>query len=323
MTNIVHETLVLPALVLVELDGSDLSPVNLSVMGAVARLREFIHVEVDLLIAGKDCAQAAIAAALIPGVRQVLVTDVDSCAHQLPENLAPWIAEQAKTYSYVLIGATTFGKNLLPSIAALLDTQPITDIVAIESASIFKRNIYAGSGLATVSTQQPIKLLSIRASAFSAVTSGTGTGVVVTIAPPPVQNKSRFIKQELTPADRVELSTARVVVSGGRGLVSSDNFDLLYQLADKLGGAVGASRAAVDAGYAANDMQIGQTGKVVAPELYIAVGLSGAVQHIAGMRDSKIVVAINKDPDAPIFTVADYGLVADLFDVLPELIEQL
>jgi electron transfer flavoprotein alpha subunit len=311
------------ALVLIEQDASGFSLINLKVMGAVARLREFIDLEVDLLVAGKDCAAIADKAARIPGIRKVLVADSDSCEHQLPEALAPWLATLAGDYAYVCVGATTFGKNLLPRMAALMDTQPITDVVAIDSANEFTRPVYAGSALARVSTDQPVKLLSIRASAFVDVVLGEAGAAIVSIDPPPAQNMSRFIGQQQVQTERPELTSARVIVSGGRGLQAGENFQLLYQLADKLGAAVGASRAAVDAGFAPNDMQVGQTGKVVAPELYIAIGLSGAVQHLAGMRDSRVVVAINKDPEAPIFQAADYGLVADLFDAVPELIERL
>lgn len=311
------------ALVLIEQDAGGFSPINLKVMGAVARLREFADLDVDLLVAGKGCTAVAEIAARIPGIRQVLVADGDSCEHQLPETLAPWLARLANDYAYTLVGATTFGKNLLPRVAALMDIQPITDVVAIESANEFKRPVYAGSALAHVRLEQPIKLLSIRASAFAEVQLAEGSAPITPIAAPPAQQLSRFISQQQVLAARPELTSARVVVSGGRGLRSGENFQLLYQLADKLGAAVGASRAAVDAGFVANDMQVGQTGKVVAPELYIAIGLSGAVQHLAGMRDSRVVVAINKDPDAPIFQVVDYGLVADLFDAVPELIELL
>ena len=310
-------------LVLIEQDASGFSLINLKVMGAVERLREFINLDVDLLVAAKDCAAVAEMAARIPGIRQVLVADNENCEHQMPEALAPWLAELAQTYAYVVVGATTFGKNLLPRLAALMDVQPITDVVAIESANEFRRPVYAGSALARVRTEQQIKLLSIRASAFAEVAVSESSAEVVAIAPPQTQSISSFISQQNVQSERPELTAARVVVSGGRGLQSAQNFNLLYQLADKLGAAVGASRAAVDAGFVPNDMQVGQTGKVVAPELYIAIGLSGAVQHLAGMRDSRVVVAINKDPDAPIFQVADYGLVADLFDAVPELIELL
>lgn len=313
----------LSVLVLIEQDATGFSLINLKVMGAVVHLCKFTDLDVDLLVAGKDCAAVAETAARIPGIRKVLVADDESCEHQLPETLAPWLAKLASDYAYVCVGATTFGKNLLPRIAALMDVQPITDVVAIDSANEFKRPVYAGSALARVRTEQPIKLLSIRASAFAEVGLGAGSAPIMSIDPPPAQQLSRFIGEQQVQSERPELRSARVVVSGGRGLQSSENFMLLYQLADKLGAAVGASRAAVDAGFAANDMQVGQTGKVVAPQLYIAIGLSGAVQHLAGMRDSRVVVAINKDPEAPIFQVADYGLVADLFDAVPELIELL
>jgi electron transfer flavoprotein alpha subunit len=294
-------------LVLVEQDASGFSLINLKVMGAVQCLRHFVDLDVDLLVVGKDCAAVAGMAARIPGVRQVLLADGESGEHQLPETLAPWLAELAGGYTYFCVGATTFGKNLLPRMAALMDIQPVTDVVAIHSDCEFSRPVYAGSALARVRTGQPTKLLSVRASAFADVTLGESCAAVVPITPPPAQNLSRFIEQQQ-------------VQAGGSGLQAGENFQLLYRLADKLGAAVGASRAAVDAGFVPNDMQVGQTGKVVAPELYIAVGLSGAVQHLAGMRDSRVVVAINKDPDAPIFQAADYGLVADLFDAVPELI---
>lgn len=311
------------ALVVIEQDAGGFSPINLKVMGAIVRLREFTALEVDLLVVGKGCATVAAAAARIPGIRQVLIADGEGGEHQLPEALAPWLAGLARDYGYLLLAASTFGKNLLPRVAALMDIQPITDVVAIESATVFTRPVYAGSALASMATDQPIKLLAIRASAFAAVELSDAAAPITAITPPKVQALSRLVSQQQVQAERPELTAARVVVSGGRGLQNGENFQLLYQLADKLGAAVGASRAAVDAGFVANDMQVGQTGKMVAPELYIAVGLSGAVQHIAGMRESKVVVAINKDPDAPIFQVADYGLVADLFTAVPELIELL
>lgn len=313
----------LSALVLVEQEDNAFSNVNLKVMRAIARLQEFVPLDVDLLVVGKDCADVAAAAARVPGIRQVLIADADSCAHQLAENLIPWLAELAQSYAYILMGATTFGKNLLPGIAALLDIQPITDIVDIESASVFKRPIYAGSALVRVATEQPVKLLSFRGSAFNAVALGDMAAPIVKVIPPRDREISRFICQDSLSHDRPELTAARIVVSGGRGVQNSENFQLLYQLADKLGAAVGASRAAVDAGLVGNDLQVGQTGKIVAPELYIAIGLSGAVQHLAGMRESRVVVAINNDPDAPIFQVADYGLVTDLFEAVPDLLAQL
>jgi electron transfer flavoprotein alpha subunit len=310
-------------LVVVEHDLTGFSDINLRVMGAVGRLREFAALQVDLLVAGKACGEVAKASARMPGIRQVLLVDDANCEHQLPEALAPLVAALAADYDYVFIGATTFGKNLLPRVAALMDIQPITDVVAIASPDEFTRPVYAGSGLAHVRNEQGKTLLSIRASAFSGVQIAVEAAPVVALAAPPAQQLSRVISQHSSTNERPELASARVVVSGGRGLQSREQFQLIYRLADKLGAAVGASRAAVDAGFAANEMQVGQTGKIVAPALYVAVGLSGAVQHLAGMRDSQVVVAINKDPDAPIFQVADYGLVADLFEVLPELIELL
>jgi len=280
--------------------------------------------DVDLLVIGCECTAVAATAARVPGIRQVLMAEGESLEHQLPETLAPWLAALARDYAYVFVGATTFGKNLLPRLGALMDIQPITDVVAITSANCFKRPIYAGSALVSVMTDQPTKLLSIRASAFSSVTLAGASAPVIPIPAPAAQSMSRFIgQQQVVQPERPDLASARVVVSGGRGMQAGENFQLLYQLADKLDAAVGASRAAVDAGFVPNDMQVGQTGKIVAPELYIAIGLSGAVQHLAGMRDSRVVVAINKDPDAPIFQAADYGLVADLFDAVPELIEHL
>ncbi len=311
-------------LVLIEQDVGGFSQINLRVMGAVHHLREFAELDVDLLVIGKDCGPVADVAARVPGIRQVLMADGESLEHQLPETLAPWLATIAGEYAYLIVGATTFGKNVLPRVAALMDIQPVTDVVAITSANSFKRPIYAGSALVSVKTDQPIKLLSIRASSFTNVILGEARAApIIPISAPAAQQMSRFIGQQQVQSARPDLASARVVVSGGRGMQAGENFQLLYQLADKLNAAVGASRAAVDAGFVPNDMQVGQTGKVVAPELYIAIGLSGAVQHLAGMRDSRVVVAINKDPDAPIFQVADYGLIADLFDAVPELIEHL
>lgn len=310
-------------LVLVEHDNLQLSPVNLKVLGALVELKKYRPLIIDVLVIGHNCVPVAQAAALMPNVQQVLVADAPACAHQLAENLAPFVASLAASYNYVIAPATTWGKNLLPRIAALMDVQPITDVIAIVDPLTFKRPIYAGSGIATITTDQSTCVLSIRPSAFGAVTPVPIAVPIVHLRSPEDAGLSRFVERRLVTSERPELTAARVVVSGGRGLQNGENFSLLYDLADKLNGAVGASRAAVDAGFAANDMQVGQTGKVVAPELYIAVGLSGAVQHVAGMRDSKVVVAINKDPDAPIFQVADYGLVADLFDAVPELIKQL
>lgn len=310
-------------LVLVEHDNLQLSAANLHLLGALVELKTHRTLTIDMLVAGHECAPVVQAASRLPHVQQVLVADAPTCAHQLAENLAPLIADLAKNYNYVVSPATTWGKNLLPRVAALMDVQPITDVIAIVDSQTFKRPIYAGSGVATITTDQPQCVLSIRPSAFHAVTPVFTSAPINYLPPPEDLALSRFIEQQLVTSERPELTAARVVISGGRGLQDGQNFSLLYALADKLNGAVGASRAAVDAGFAANDMQVGQTGKVVAPELYIAVGLSGAVQHVAGMRESKVVVAINKDPDAPIFQVADYGLVADLFEVVPALIKLL
>ena len=313
------------ALVVIELDGTEFCDINWRVMGAIARLREFGALNVDLLLAGWKCGSAVDIAAAIPGVRQVLVVDDERCEFQLAEVFVPWLAAFVDGYSYVLIGATTFGKNLLPGVAALVDSQPVTDVIAIEAHNVFARACYAGRVVERVANLQPIQLLSIRGTAFAAITQrGSSIPAPITrLTPPATQEHSRVVQQERVASERPELTSARVVVSGGRGMQSRENFQLLYRLADKLSAAVGASRAAVDAGFATNDMQVGQTGKAVAPELYIAVGLSGAVQHLAGMRDAKVVVAINNDPDAAIFQVADYGLVADLFEAVPELIGHL
>lgn len=293
---------------------------NQQLMGAVTSLRQHVALECDLLLCTHNPRQRD-AALRSPGINRVICPD--SVPDTLAETLAPWLAKQVAAYDYVLMASSTFGKNLLPRLAALLDIQPISDVVAIEGAARFKRPVYAGSAIATVTTRQPRQLLAIRTSAFMAIAEGDSGARLVGVAGPGQQGLSRLVSEEVVTQTRPELTSARVVVSGGRGLQTRENFDLVYRLADKLGAAVGASRAAVDAGFVANDMQVGQTGKVVAPELYIAVGISGAVQHLAGMGESKVVVAINKDPDAPIFDVADYGLVADLFEALPELIERL
>mgnify|MGYP003707404269 FL=1 len=274
--------------------------------------------EVDLLLAGENLAAMSEQAASIAGVSNVLIADDAAYAHQLAENLADLVLSLADNYSHIVASATTTGKNFMPRVAALLDVAQISEIIDVIDADTFKRPIYAGNAIATVKSLDSKKVITVRASSFDiaqeqapvAVTSVAGKGSV---------GLSEFVSEEQTESERPELTAAPVVISGGRGMQNGENFALLNGIADKLGAAIGASRAAVDAGFVPNDMQVGQTGKIVAPDLYIAVGISGAIQHLAGMKDSKVIVAINKDPDAPIFQVADYGLVADLFDVLPEL----
>ncbi|HEB28773.1 MAG TPA: electron transfer flavoprotein subunit alpha/FixB family protein [Porticoccus sp.] len=302
-------------LVIAEHDNNSLKPSTLNTVAAA----QSIGGDIDLLIAGVDCGGAANEAAKVSGIGRVLVADNPAYGHRLAENIAPLIAEVGASYSHILAPATTTGKNITPRVAALLDVQAISDISSVESPDTFKRPIYAGNIIATVQSSDSIKVLTVRTTAFDAVSAEGGRASIEALTSVHDSGNSSFIGEELAVSERPELTSARVVISGGRGMASSDNFQLLEKLADKLGGAVGASRAAVDAGFVANDMQVGQTGKIVAPDLYIAVGISGAIQHLAGMKDSKVIVAINKDEEAPIFEVADYGLVADLFDVLPEL----
>ncbi|TKD44069.1 electron transfer flavoprotein subunit alpha/FixB family protein [Azotobacter chroococcum] len=306
-------------LVIAEHDNAVLAAATLNTVTAARAIGGDIHV----LVAGSGCSTVAESAAKIAGVAKVLVADDAAYGHLLAENVAPLIAGLARNYSHVLAPASTNGKNYLPRVAALLDVDQISEIVAVESADTFKRPIYAGNAIATVQSSAPIKVISVRATAFDAAAGEGGSASIEALAGAGEAGNSSFVGEELAKSDRPELTSARVVVSGGRGLQSGENFQLLYALADKLGAAVGASRAAVDAGFAPNDMQVGQTGKIVAPDLYIAVGISGAIQHLAGMKDSKVIVAINKDAEAPIFQVADYGLVADLFEVVPELEKQL
>lgn len=298
-----------------------LNPATLNAVTAAAALGGDIH----LLLAGPGAAAVAEAAAGINGVAKVLLADAPHYAHGLPEPLAALAARLAKDggYSHVVAAANAAGKNVAPRLAALLDAQQISDVTAVASAEVFERPIYAGSVLATVQSSDPIKVLTVRTTAFAPAAATGGAGVVENVAPAADPGVSRFVAAELSQSARPELTAARVVVSGGRGMGSAENFHIVNALADKLGAAVGASRAAVDAGYAPNDLQVGQTGKIVAPELYVAVGISGAIQHLAGMKDSKIIVAINKDEEAPIFQIADYGLVADLFKAVPELTEAL
>ncbi len=317
-----QNVLISKVLVVVEPSEVGLGVSNLQVLGAVAMLRKYVAVECDLVLCNSGANQLQ-AATCVAGVNQVIFPE--TLPDVLAETLAPWLAELAEGYEFVFIPSSSFGKNLLPRLAALLDIQPISDVIAIDSTTQFKRPVYAGGAIATVSTTQVKKLLAIRASAFAAVDADGAikSTRVVSIKGPVCQGLSRVISDERVVVERPELASASVVVSGGRGLQTKENFELVYRLADKLGAAVGASRAAVDAGFVSNDMQVGQTGKVVAPELYIALGISGAAQHLAGMSGSRVVVAINKDPEAPIFQVADYYLVGDLFEYLPELIDRL
>ena len=276
--------------------------------------------DIDILVAGKGAQGVADAAAKLDGVRKVLLAESDSLEHQLAEPLAALIESLAGDYDVIAAPSTTTGKNVMPRVAALLDVMQISDVMAVEGADTFKRPIYAGNAIQTVQSLDPVKVLSIRTTGFDA--AGTGAAAPVeTVALSAVSDLSAHVEDKVVSSDRPELTSAKVVVSGGRGIGSEENFALVSSLADKLGAAVGASRAAVDSGFASNDLQVGQTGKVVAPDLYIAVGISGAIQHLAGMKDSKVIVAINKDVDAPIFQVADYGLVADLFDAVPALTE--
>ncbi|MCE8032333.1 electron transfer flavoprotein subunit alpha/FixB family protein [Billgrantia tianxiuensis] len=274
--------------------------------------------DIDVLVAGENVGAVAEAAAKLDGVSKVRVADNAAYAHQLAEPLGALLAELAGDYSHLLAAASTTGKNVLPRVAALKDVSQLSEIVEVVDADTFKRPIYAGNAIATVKSADSLKVITVRTTAFDAVSAG-GSASVESVEVVAENTQSTFIKQELAQSDRPELGGARVVISGGRGMGSGENFKLLEGIADKLGAAIGASRAAVDAGFVPNDMQVGQTGKIVAPELYIAVGISGAIQHLAGMKDSKVIVAINKDEEAPIFQVADYGLVGDLFEVLPEL----
>ena len=274
--------------------------------------------DIHLLVAGYQSADVAKEAATLTGVTKVLHVDAEVYQHQLAEDLASLVVSIGTNYSHILAAATTQGKNFLPRVAALLDVAQLSDVIAVESADTFVRPIYAGNAIATVQSNDTIKALTVRGSAFNAV-GNTGIAEIETLSGLAGTGLSAFVGEELTKSARPELTAARVIISGGRGMQNGDNFKLLEGIADKLNAAIGASRAAVDAGFVPNDMQVGQTGKIVAPDLYIAVGISGAIQHLAGMNDSKVIVAINKDPEAPIFQVADYGLVADLFTVLPEL----
>jgi len=276
-----------------------------------------------LLVAGNGCAAAADAGAKINGVSKVLLADDAAYDHELAENMGTLVVSLAGDYSHILAPATTNGKNFMPRVAALLDVAQISDIVKVESADTFVRPIYAGNALATVQSSDEKKVITVRGTAFDPAAAEGGSAAVEAVASTGDSGKSSFVGEELSVSERPELTSAKVIISGGRGMANGENFAMLEKVADKLGAAIGASRAAVDAGFVPNDMQVGQTGKIVAPELYIAVGISGAIQHLAGMKDSKVIVAINKDEEAPIFQVADYGLVADLFDAVPELEKEL
>lgn len=306
-------------LIIAEHDNATLKPATLHVVTAAQKIGGDIHV----LVAGQGVDGAAAAAAKVAGVAKVLKADDAVYAHQLAENVAKLIVSLAPDYSHVLAAATVNGKNFMPRAAALLDVQQISEISAVESPDTFVRPTYAGNALATVQSADKIKIITVRATAFDLAPAEGGSATIENAAAAGDAGLSKFLGQEVQRTERPELTSARIVVSGGRGMQSGDNFKLLEAVADKLNAAVGASRAAVDAGFVPNDYQVGQTGKIVAPELYIAVGISGAIQHLAGMKDSKVIVAINKDEDAPIFQVADYGLVADLFTAVPELTQAL
>ncbi len=306
-------------LVIAEHDNEAVKPALLNTIAAASQISDDIHV----LVAGSQCASAAEMASRISGVSKVLVSDAAHYAHPIAENLASLIVPLADGYSHVLAPATSFGKNLMPRVAALLDVAQISDIVKVESPDTFVRPIYAGNALATVQSSDRLKVITVRSTGFDPVSADGGSASVEPIDAGPDAGLASLVGQELTESARPELTAARVIVSGGRGMGNGENFAILEKLADKLGAAVGASRAAVDSGFVPNDYQVGQTGKIVAPELYIAVGISGAIQHLAGMKDSKIIVAINKDEEAPIFQIADYGLVGDLFEAVPELTEAL
>ena len=310
-------------LVVAEHDSRALKPATLNAVTAASEVAKAAGSEVHILVAGKECRPAAEAAAQVAGIAKVLLADDAAYDHGIAENWAPLIVKLAANYSHVLAPATTFGKNLMPRVAALLDVMQISDISAVEGPDTFVRPIYAGNALATVQSKDNIKIITVRGTAFAPAAATGGSAPIEAVEGTGSAGMTEFKGAELSKSERPELTSARVIVSGGRGMQSGDNFHLLEKVADKLGAAVGASRAAVDAGFVPNDYQVGQTGKIVAPELYIAVGISGAIQHLAGMKDSKVIVAINKDEEAPIFQIADYGIVGDLFKILPELDEEL
>ena len=308
------------ALVIAEHDNASIKPATLNTVTAAAACGGDVHV----LVAGHNAAEAAKAAGQIAGVSKVIHADSDALAHGLAENVAAQVLALAGSYSHILFPATASGKNVAPRVAAKLDVAQISDITKVDSPDTFERPIYAGNAIAIVQSGDPVKVLTVRTTGFDAAAATGGSAAVETVSATADSGKSSFVGQEIAKSDRPELTAAKVVVSGGRALGSGEKFtEVMTPLADKLGAAIGASRAAVDAGYAPNDLQVGQTGKIVAPQLYVAAGISGAIQHLAGMKDSKVIVAINKDEEAPIFSVADYGLVADLFTAVPELTQAL
>lgn len=307
-------------LVIAEHDNQKLGPITLNTITAAKK----IGGDVTCLVAGSQCAKVAEEVSKIPGINKVLLADSDAFKGFLPESLTPLLLATQKqfNFSHILAGATAMGKGLLPRLAAKLDVSPISDIIGIKDKDTFVRTIYAGNAIQTLKSNESLKIVSVRGTAFEASPADGGSASSENAPSVDIKNESsQYVSQELSKSDRPELTAAKTVISGGRGMKNGENFQMLYDLADKMGAAVGASRAAVDAGYVPNDMQVGQTGKIVAPELYIAVGISGAIQHLAGMKDSKVIVAINKDPEAPIFQVADYGLVQDLFKAVPEMSE--
>ncbi len=307
------------SLVVAEHDNAELKGATLNTVAAAQKLSGDVH----LLVAGENCGAVAEAAAKVSGVAKVLVADAPEYGHAIAENLAPLVVKLAPSYSHILVPATTSGKNVTPRIAAMLDAQQISEIVGVESDDTFERPIYAGNAIATVQSSDPVKVMTVRATAFDPVAADGGSAAVEKVEAAEAPGITSYVGSAMSKSERPELTAARVIISGGRGMQNGENFVMLERVADKLGAAVGASRAAVDAGFVPNDYQVGQTGKIVAPELYIAVGISGAIQHLAGMKDSKVIVAINKDEEAPIFQVADYGIVGDLFTIVPELEKEL
>lgn len=302
-----------------EHNNQQLNPITLNTITAASKLGD-----VACLVAGSQCAKVAEELSKVAGVKKILLADNEAFSALLPEAVTPLVLETQKQFNFthILAGASAFGKNVMPRIAAKLDVAPVSDIIGVKDGQTFIRTIYAGNAIQTVKSNDPVKVITVRGTAFEPAEIGSGSATSEQAPAAGTDNNlSEFVGEELTKSDRPELAGAKIVISGGRGMKNGENFQLLYTLADKLGAAVGASRAAVDAGYVPNDMQVGQTGKIVAPELYMAVGISGAIQHLAGMKDSKVIVAVNKDPEAPIFQVADYGIVADLFKVIPEMTE--